>query len=321
MSFSRAAIATIAALATALSSQVNAQQTAPTEMRIPVTGASLFARVVGKGTPVIVLHGGPNFDHRYLLPDLDRLSDFVRLIYYDQRGRGKSVENVRAEDVTLASALEDLDRVREHFRLESAVLLGHSWGALLALEYALRHPTRVSQLILMNPAPVSATDLATFRKAYMERLGAVGTSPARSPGRSWSRCKVAGTSHSSSAAVRSAQRCRTSSVSRNNDQRAEDVRAQLLRNGKASSVRAGRGTLAGHQSPVELPGGSPGVVPCSRKPGPSWAIHVGAARCGSAGCAPSSVRRHSWSRDEPAVPVRHKCIAEHRRGRPFPGRL
>jgi proline iminopeptidase len=57
-----------------------------------------------------VLHGGPDFDHSYLLPDLDRLSDSFRLIYYDQRGRGRSADGVRAEDVTLASDIADLDR-------------------------------------------------------------------------------------------------------------------------------------------------------------------------------------------------------------------
>ena len=51
-------------------------------------------------------------------------------------------------------------------------MIGHSWGAVLALEYALRHPTRVSHLILMNPAPVSASDLAVFRKSYLDQLGA-----------------------------------------------------------------------------------------------------------------------------------------------------
>jgi proline iminopeptidase len=120
---------------------------------------------------IIVLHGGPDFDHGYLLPELDRLSDAFRLVYYDQRGRGKSVENVQPQDVTLASDLDDIDRVRRHFGLEASVLLGHSWGAVLAVEYALRNPTRVSQLILMNPAPVSASDLAAVRKAYLERLG------------------------------------------------------------------------------------------------------------------------------------------------------
>jgi proline iminopeptidase len=121
---------------------------------------------------MIVLHGGPDFDSGYLLPDLDRLADRYRLIYYDQRGRGRSADGVRPDDVTLASDLEDLDKVRQHFHLAAPVLLGHSWGTTLALEYALRYPARVSRLILMNPAPASASDLAVFRKAYLDALGA-----------------------------------------------------------------------------------------------------------------------------------------------------
>jgi proline iminopeptidase len=141
------------------------------ESRIPVGWASLYVRERGRGQPIIVLHGGPDFDHRYLLPALDRLADVYRLIYYDQRGRGQSANAVQPEDVTLASELDDLDRVRQHVRHDSVSLLGHSWGAVLALEYALRYPTRVSHLILMNPAPVSAADVAVFRKAYAEKLG------------------------------------------------------------------------------------------------------------------------------------------------------
>lgn len=142
------------------------------ESRIAVGAVSLYARDVGRGQPMIVLHGGPDFDHRYLLPDLDRLADAFRLIYYDQRGRGKSAEGVQPADVTLASEVGDLDKVRQHFRLESAALLGHSWGAVLALEYALRHPTRVSHMVLMNPAPASASDVAVLRTSYLEKLGA-----------------------------------------------------------------------------------------------------------------------------------------------------
>src|SRR5678815_350038 len=122
----------------------------PIETRIPADGAALYVRTIGRGAPVIVLHGGPDFDHGYLLPELDRWKDGFRLVYYDQRGRGKSAENVRPEDVTLASDVEDLDRVRRHLGVEAPAILGHSWGALLALEYALRHPTHVSRLILMN---------------------------------------------------------------------------------------------------------------------------------------------------------------------------
>jgi proline iminopeptidase len=133
---------------------------------------SLYSREIGRGQPIIVLHGGPDFDHGYLLPDLDRLADAFRLIYYDQRGRGRSADHVQPEEVTLASDIDDLDKVRQHFQLESPALLGHSWGAVLALEYALRHPTRASRMILMNPAPASASDVAVLRKAYAQKLGA-----------------------------------------------------------------------------------------------------------------------------------------------------
>jgi len=145
---------------------------APHEGRVPVGSAALYAREIGRGQPIVVLHGGPDFDHTYLLPDLDRLADSYRLIYYDQRGRGKSAEGVRPEDVTLASDLADLDKVREHYRLARTAILGHSWGTVLALEYALAHPDRVSHLILMNPAPASAADYGRFRTERREKMGA-----------------------------------------------------------------------------------------------------------------------------------------------------
>jgi proline iminopeptidase len=143
----------------------------PREGRVPVGKADLYSREIGQGPPMIVLHGGPDFDHRYLVPDLDRLADSFRLIYYDQRGRGRSGDRVQPEDVTLESEIGDLDTVRRHFGLGSPAILGHSWGTVLALEYAIRHPDRVSRLILMNPAPASKDDFVLFRKERRERLG------------------------------------------------------------------------------------------------------------------------------------------------------
>ena len=141
------------------------------EQRIPVGSASLYARDIGHGQPVIVLHGGPDFDSAYLLPEFDRLADDFHLVYYDQRGRGKSAAGVRPEDVTLGSELDDIDRVRQQFGFERTIVLGHSWGTVLALEYALKHPERVSQLILLNPAPASHADYGLLRTAYLAALG------------------------------------------------------------------------------------------------------------------------------------------------------
>ncbi len=144
------------------------QNATPRESLVPVGGAELYAREIGKGISVIVLHGGPDFDHSYLLPELDRLSDAFHLIYYDQRGRGRSAVGVKPEDVTLASDIADMEKVRRYFKLDSVVLLGHSWGTVLVLEYAVRYPQRVSRMILMNPAPASADDYKQLRKEWLE---------------------------------------------------------------------------------------------------------------------------------------------------------
>jgi len=122
---------------------------------IPIQNTEIFYREIWQGQPIFILHGGPDFDHTYLLPELDQLSDSYRLIYYDQRGRGKSGLNVNPEEISLQSDLEDLDALRVHFGLETIAILGHSWGGLLTMEYALRYPERASHLILMNTAPVS----------------------------------------------------------------------------------------------------------------------------------------------------------------------
>jgi len=132
--------------------------TAPRESYLEVQGARLYYRELGRGQPLLVLHGGPDFDHQYLLPEMDRLSDDFHLMYYDQRGRGKSASNVLPEHVSLDSEMADVEAVRRHLGREAVVLLGHSWGGLLAMEYTIRHPGHVSHLIVMNTAPASRND-------------------------------------------------------------------------------------------------------------------------------------------------------------------
>jgi proline iminopeptidase len=141
----------------------------PREGYASVENAQLYYRQVGQGRSIIVLHGGPDFDHNYLLPDLDRLSDSFHLIFYDQRGRGRSAGNVRPEDVSLETEMQDLERLRQHFQLASVAVLGHSWGGLLAMEYATRYPARVSHVILMNTAPASRDDYLLLRQDLIGR--------------------------------------------------------------------------------------------------------------------------------------------------------
>jgi proline iminopeptidase len=135
----------------------------PRSRSITINGVDLYVREVGAGRPIIVLHGGPDFDHTYLLPELDQLADSCRLVYYDQRGRGRSATGVRPEDVSIESEVADLDQLRDQLGLDSVALMGHSWGAVLAMEYTARHPERVSHLILMNTAPASGWEGDLFR--------------------------------------------------------------------------------------------------------------------------------------------------------------
>src|SRR5881398_1369639 len=101
------------------------QPTSPLTHRgyIPVERGRLFFREIGQGLPIIILHGGPDFDHLYLLPEMDRLARHFRLIYYDQRGRGKSAIDVEPEDVSLASEISDIESVRKHFHLDRVAVL------------------------------------------------------------------------------------------------------------------------------------------------------------------------------------------------------
>src|SRR5436305_441086 len=172
-----------------MDANLQSDRTVAREGYIPVGNAALYYRDIGQRQPVVVLHGGPDFSHSYLLPDLDRLSDSFRLIYYDQRGRGKSADNVQPEDVTIESEIEDLESLREYFGLQSVAVLGHSWGGILAMEYATRHPDRVSHLILMNSAPASRDDYVMFRESWIEsipddieKLQAIGSTAAYAEG-------------------------------------------------------------------------------------------------------------------------------------------
>jgi proline iminopeptidase len=134
-----------------------------------VDGARLFIRDVGSGRPIIVAHGGPDFDHEYLVPELDGLAEQFRLVFYDQRGRGRSFAGEGPQSVTIASEVEDLDRIRVWTGSGSVALIGHSWGGLLAMEYAIRYPDRVSHLILMNTAPASHRDMLALRREWASR--------------------------------------------------------------------------------------------------------------------------------------------------------
>lgn len=145
--------------------------TAPTarEHHLQVSTGRLYVRELGAGRPLVVLHGGPALDHQYLLPEMDVLASDFAVTYYAQRGRGASYSGEGPTDVDLRSELADLDLVRTRVVAEPMVLLGHSWGGLLAMEYAAAHPQHVSHLVLLSPAPVSSAGYEELTREWQAR--------------------------------------------------------------------------------------------------------------------------------------------------------
>jgi proline iminopeptidase len=115
---------------------------------IPIRDVSLFVQVYGQGDPLLFMHGGPGLDHTDLLP-LQPLADQFTLIFYDHRCNGRS-EGGPVESMTWENLTADAEALRQKLGFKRWAVLGHSFGGNLALEYALRYPSSLSRLILMN---------------------------------------------------------------------------------------------------------------------------------------------------------------------------
>ena len=125
----------------------------------------------GPGTPLVVVNGGPGFDHVYLhCSDCwDRLAKGRRVVFYDQRGNGRSGELKDGQSCTLADQVADLESLRVHLNLGKVDLLGHSWGGYLVMAYAARHPDRVAHLLIVDSAAPKIQDTAfLFKYIYPE---------------------------------------------------------------------------------------------------------------------------------------------------------
>lgn len=116
-----------------------------TEQFITSDGAKLWTISQGEGIPLMLCNGGPGCCD-YLAPVAAMVDDLARVLRFEQRGCGRS-EAIPPYDVE--TCLGDLDTIREQYGIERWIIGGHSWGADLALFYALRYPARVAGLICL----------------------------------------------------------------------------------------------------------------------------------------------------------------------------
>ena len=109
---------------------------------LAVNGTSLYYYSIGKGEPVIVIHGGPVLDQSYMIDHFKELSKNYRLIFFDQRACGKSTADVDTASMTMKTLIDDIDQLRQKLNLDQVHVLGHSWGGMLAARYAIEYQAR-----------------------------------------------------------------------------------------------------------------------------------------------------------------------------------
>lgn len=134
--------------------------------------AQLFYRVVGQGRDTIIaIHGGPGVDLESIAGDFAPLGARHVVIFYDQRGAGRSTLPRDTTRLSAQQQIDDLDAVRRHFGLGRVTLVAHSYGPLLAATYALAHPDAVRKMVFFGPVPPHRGDFwGRFGRSMQARL-------------------------------------------------------------------------------------------------------------------------------------------------------
>ena len=149
-------------------------------MRVLVNGVRLYFDVEGAGLvpdgsvmrdkpTLVLLHGGPGFDHSLYKPAFSALADVAQVVYLDHRGNGRSDAGPR-ESWTLAQWGDDVRAFCEVLGIERPIVYGASFGGMVALAYATRHPEHPGKLILVSTEAAGGSHRER-RVALFERLG------------------------------------------------------------------------------------------------------------------------------------------------------
>jgi len=144
-----------------------AQQTASFQN----AGLTLHYTIAGKGTPVVILSGGPGMDAAYMQPVADVIATHNTAILLDQRGTtGSMPATLDATTISPELYLSDLEALRTSLGYKQWIVLGHSAGALTAMRYAIDHPDHTQALILLGTVPPRSAGLSRMMDNVAVRL-------------------------------------------------------------------------------------------------------------------------------------------------------
>jgi len=146
-------------------------------LHFDVTGTSLHVEggVVRQKPTLLVLHGGPGLDHTSMRPWFDRFADVAQVVWYDHRGQGRSDGWDDPSSWNLDTWADDVVRFCDALGIPSPVVLGLSFGGMVAMHYASRHPEHPSKLVLMSSSARPDVDriVETFRRLHGDDVAEV----------------------------------------------------------------------------------------------------------------------------------------------------
>jgi proline iminopeptidase len=154
-----------------------AQTADPTEgYFVTPDNVRIFYKIEGRGSDTVVaVHGGPGNSLESIRADFEPLAKGRRVIYYDQRGQGRSELLSDGKKLGYEQHVADLEALRVHFKLERMSLIGNSWGGLLTSLYAVAHPDRIERMILDSSAAPMAGFMADMEDEISRRTAKIYT--------------------------------------------------------------------------------------------------------------------------------------------------
>lgn len=140
------------------------------EIIVHANGADLYCKTIGTGRPVLFIHGGPGLVHNYFLPYMESLLPYgYQLIFYDQRGNGKSPA-FQLDSLKLGVFVEDIELIRQRLKIDKLVLFSHSSGGYLAYLYALKYPQHIDAVVCCDSGPLTDKGMEEFSANWKKQL-------------------------------------------------------------------------------------------------------------------------------------------------------
>lgn len=139
---------------------------------ITIDGGNIYYETIGEGKPIVFIHGGPGLTHDYFIPYFEQLvNEGYKLIFYDQRGNGKSncikldKDYINIEKFTL-----DIELLRKELGIDKVILIGHSMGGFFAINYANKFPNAVEKIILLNTISLNIEGIMKTNQNIIEEM-------------------------------------------------------------------------------------------------------------------------------------------------------